>query len=247
MKDFAIRLSELEARMKAQADADGDVYVPCPRPVGPVDAVLVGMEPSWSWAGTREKAGQRLAAGFLNFIEGDLHMWVLRHCARRAFGSAYHLTDFSKGAMPVAHANAEREARYGRWASLLREELELVAKPGAPIVAIGKDVRAALLRHGLPAPSATVLHYSPLASRHRADAVVGLESEFEKFSLSLGDVVSTAEVTLREFAVSAALADAALARLRRKKLSDSLRMLAFHYKTAFVQPLDRAAREGLRQ
>jgi hypothetical protein len=236
MKDFAIRMRELEARMNEQAEADGDVYVPCPRPAGPVDAVLVGMEPSWSWAGTRERAEERVAAGFLNFVEGDLHMWVLRHCARSAFGHAYHLTDFSKGAMPVAHANAEREARYGRWASLLREELNLVAKPGALVVAIGKDVRAALIRHGLAPPSATVLHYSPLASRHRADAVVGRESEFEKFSLSLGDVVATAEVTLREFAVPAALADAALARLRRAKLKDSLRMLAFHYHNAFARP-----------
>jgi hypothetical protein len=208
----------------------------CPRPAGPMDAVLVGMEPSWSWARTRERAEERLAAGFLNFIEGDLHMWVLRHCARSAFGNAYHLTDFSKGAMPVAHANAEREARYGRWASLLREELDLVAKPGALIVAIGKDVRAALLRHGLAPPSATVLHYSPLASRYRADAVVGRESEFERFSLSLDDVVATVEETLREFAVPTALADAALARLRRARLKDSLRMLAFHYHTAFARP-----------
>lgn len=236
MKDFVLRLRELEARMKAQAEADGDVYVPFPRPLGPVDAVLVGMEPSWSWAGTRERAEERLAAGFLNFIEGDLHMWVLRHCARKAFGNAYHLTDFSKGAMPVARANAEREARYARWASLLREELNLLARPGALIVAIGKDVRGALLRHGFAPPSVTVLHYSPLASRYRAAAVVGRESEFETFSLSLDDVVATAEMTLREFAVPAAQADVALARLRRATFKDSLRMLGFHYQTAFARP-----------
>src|SRR5262245_57216532 len=125
---FAARLRELEVRMAAQAAADGHDYMACPAPSAPVDAVLIAMEPSLRF--TRKDAS---AGNFLTSLED----FVLHHCVRRALvpGGTYHITDFSKGAMPVKRANVGRDARYARWAELLREELALVAKPQAIIVA----------------------------------------------------------------------------------------------------------------
>ena len=46
---FATRVRELEDEFAAAAAVDGDVYLPNFTPSGPVDAVLIGMEPSLGW------------------------------------------------------------------------------------------------------------------------------------------------------------------------------------------------------
>jgi hypothetical protein len=43
---FSSAYSELEERMKALAEADGDIYLPNAEPEGPADYVLICMEPS---------------------------------------------------------------------------------------------------------------------------------------------------------------------------------------------------------
>ncbi len=43
---FITQMRELEQEFAAAAAVDGDVYLPNFTPSGPVDAVLIGMEPS---------------------------------------------------------------------------------------------------------------------------------------------------------------------------------------------------------
>ena len=73
--------------------------------------------------------------------------------------------------MTVAGAAADRQKRYEAWYPLLLKELELVGKPGAPVIAVGRVVENFLKKKGLEKSSGRqlhhVLHYSPVASRYR--------------------------------------------------------------------------------
>ena len=48
---------ELEERMKVLAEADGDVFLPNPEPLGTVQCILIWMEPSLGrWARSADDA-----------------------------------------------------------------------------------------------------------------------------------------------------------------------------------------------
>jgi len=104
---FITQMRELEQEFAAAAAVDGDVYLPNFTPSGPVDAVLIGMEPSLGWwARTPAEAAAKIAAGFRNFMWSP-EDFILHYAARRSLCSAaetYHVTDISKGAMTVKNA-----------------------------------------------------------------------------------------------------------------------------------------------
>ena len=55
--------------MKVLAEADGDVFLPNPEPLGPVEYVFVCMEPSLGrWARSLDEARSKVEAGFHNFV-----------------------------------------------------------------------------------------------------------------------------------------------------------------------------------
>jgi hypothetical protein len=227
----------LEEKFAAAAAADGDIYLPNFTPFAPVDAILIGMEPSLRWTRTPGGAALRIAAGFRNFMWSP-EDFILHYAARHFLcsnGRTYHITDVSKGAMAVAQANVDRDARYARWIVLLREEVELIAKPHARIVAIGREVRALLGRHGFDRDVDGVMHYSAQASRSRNPAVEGREPEFSAFArtLSMEDIVAVADAVMRENSISIALSNETISRLQKAKLSESRKKLAFIYSTAF--------------
>src|SRR5206468_7871919 len=159
---FITQMRELEQEFAAAAAVDGDVYLPNFTPSGPVDAVLIGMEPSLGWwARTPAEAAQKIAAGFRNFMWSP-EDFILHYAARRSLcsaGGTYHVTDISKGAMTVKMARIDRRARYARWAVLLDKEVTLIAKPGAHIIAIGRDVCSLLERNGLYRDVKSIMHY----------------------------------------------------------------------------------------
>jgi hypothetical protein len=67
--DFQAAYRNLEGRMKALAQADGDVFLPNSEPEGPVDYVFICMEPSLGrWARSAEEAESKVDAGFRNFL-----------------------------------------------------------------------------------------------------------------------------------------------------------------------------------
>jgi hypothetical protein len=236
---FATQMRDLEREFAAAAAVDGDVYLPNFTPAGPVDAVLIGMEPSLGWwARTPAEAAQKIAAGFRNFMWSP-EDFILHYAARRSLcsaGGTYHVTDISKGAMTVKKAHIDRRARYARWAVLLDKEVRLIAKPGAHIIAIGRDVCSFLERNGLYRDVKSIMHYSALASAARNAAVLGREAEFSAFSemLSMLDIVDVAAEIMQENSVSTAMSAETIARLRGAKLTESRKKLAFIYSTVFA-------------
>jgi hypothetical protein len=238
-ESFHTAYRELEERMKALAEADGHVFLPNPEPLGPVQYVLICMEPSLGrWARTAEQARSKVEAGFRNFLPSDeisiLHFCIRRYLCRPA--ERYHITDISKGAMLVEHAGPAREQRYDRWYPLLQEELELCASPSAGIIAVGNVVSQYLRRRGFQRPFTQVLHYSGQAGRARNARLVGREDSFRAFngSVSLDDVVATAKDVLREAHAPSDIRDDTLSRLTKKRqLTISSQQLIFIYKAAF--------------
>lgn len=95
---------ELEARMEVLAEADGDVFLPNPKPLGPVEYVFVCMEPSLGrWARSADEARSKVEAGFQNFIS-SIEDFILHFCIQQYLcepTQRYHITDLSKGAMLV--------------------------------------------------------------------------------------------------------------------------------------------------
>ena len=223
--------------MKALAEADGDVFLPNPEPLGPVEYVFVCMEPSVGrWARSPEEARAKVHAGFRNFVF-SIEDFILHFCINHYLCEAterYHITDLSKGAMLVERASIARAQRYERWYGLLVEEVDLVAAPRAGIFAVGKDVAKHLTQRAFPRPFTTVIHYSGQAAVARAAGIVGHEASFEQFrsSISLELVLATAEEVL-DASVPTRFRDETLARLARTELSVSRQQLTFNYKLAF--------------
>jgi len=237
---FATQMHSLELEFAAAAAVDGDVYLPNFTPAGPVDAVLIGMEPSLGrWARTPAEAGSKIDAGFRNFMWSQ-EDFILHYAARRILcsaGQTYQITDISKGAMTVEKAQIDRRARYARWLDLLNKEIRLIARPGAHIIAIGRAVEGFLKNGDFGRDIKTVMHYSPLASPARDAAVMGREAEFSAFSqtFSTHDIVNVAAEILHENSIPAALSTETMDRLKRATLSESRRKLAFVYSTAFAK------------
>jgi len=233
-------MRDLEQEFAAAAAVDGDVYLPNFTPSGPVDAVLIGMEPSLGWwARTPAEAAPKIAAGFRNFMWSP-EDFILHYAARRSLcsaGGTYHVTDISKGAMTVEKAHIDRRARYARWAVLLDKEVRLIAKPGAHIIAIGRNVCSFLERNGVDRDIKSIIHYSAQASAARDAAVIGREAEFRAFSemLSMQELVDVASEIMQENSISVAMSAETIARLRKANLSESRKKLAFIYSTAFAK------------
>jgi hypothetical protein len=159
-------------------------------------------------------------------------------------GQTYHLTDISKGAMLVERANLDRAARYARWFPLLVQEIELMAKPHAKVIAIGQAVAQNLRALGFTRPIDPILHYSGQAGRARRAAIVGQEDAFRAFasSMTLKSILEAASITLRDNDVPPSLIESTLARLRHAQLTESRMRLLFAYKVAFEAIRDRALR-----
>jgi len=236
--DFHAAYRELEMKMKALAEADGDVFLPNVEPEGPAHYVLIAMEPALGrWAHSLDEARLRVEEGFRNFLPSD-EVSILHSCIRsylRGQGERYHITDMSKGAMLVNHARRGRSKRWKRWYPLLQKEIDLVATQNAGIVAVGKEVADYLRRRRFTRPFTRVIHYSPLAASARNAGIRGHEEDFNKFSgsVSLGTLVTTAEQVLWEARVPAKIREEALSKLKNWELTLSRKKLIFNYKLAF--------------
>jgi len=229
---------ELEKEMRKLAKDDGDVFHPNVEPVCPVQYVLIGMEPSLG----RKTQGVAWSFrdGARNFLPGEevalLHFCIRQYLCRP--GERYHITDVSKGAMLPHHAGLTRAKRWDRWYPLLQKEIDLVATPNAGIVAIGKTVFRYLKPKTFPNKTLhSIIHYSNIAIHGRRVWIEqrGLEDDFEAFrdSVSLDDVVATAEDVLTSGRVPANLCDETLSRLRNFRLTIPRQRLIFIYKVAF--------------
>ena len=165
------------------------VYLPTVMPNGPVDFVLVAMEPSMGTKSKEETQGW-IDEGGRNFCNST-EDFILHFCARNYLcrnGETYHVTDLAKGAMPTKAKAAGNAGKYEDWYPLFEEELGLIAKPNARIISIGKAVGQFLSEKGLHGHDCTILHYSPQAIRHRRRAIVGREAEYARFASCLHEL-----------------------------------------------------------
>lgn len=220
------------------AEEEGDVFVPSPEPGGPVQYVFTCMEPSLGGR-SPEELQARMEAGVRNFLN-SVEDFILHFCAHRYLcdsGERYHVTDVSKGAMPVSRAGANRRERYDRWYSLLQEEIDLVATSDAHCFAVGKSVDEFLGERDFQWPFTYLLHYSPQAARARNKGIEGSEDRFEAFqeTVSADDVLSVAEQILEASSVPSRFQDEALSRLEERGLTLSRKKLIFNYKLAFEE------------
>ena len=188
MKFDEVAYSELEQRFKEQVERDNKsinpedlmgIYLPNREPQSPADYILVAMEPSFfGWADNIADAKLKIAKDFRNFEvkpNERTSLLSLFHQSIKRFlcseGETYHLTDLAKGAMPVVVAALGPQARYKRRYPLLKDELEIVGKPGAPVVAIGKAVHNFLVQQDIQVETGRklfqVLHYSGQAAGSR--------------------------------------------------------------------------------
>jgi hypothetical protein len=154
-QDFRQAYNELEIRMRSKAKTNGELYLPNIVLHSPADYVFICMEPSLGeWARNHSEAESRLEAGFRNFIDGYntmiLHFAVRNYLCKN--NQRYHITDLSKGAMLVRHADADRIERYKNWYPLLIEEIELVASANdiffAPCHDTGHSIMVSLQNEG---------------------------------------------------------------------------------------------------
>lgn len=233
---FQDRYQGLEEQMRTLAEKAGDVFVPSPKPEGPVQYVFICMEPSLGGRSARELQ-TRIEAGARNFLN-SVEDFVLHFCARRYLcgpGERYHVTDVSKGAMPVSRADANRRGRYNRWYSLLQKEIELVTTSSARCFAVGRSVEEFLEKQDFRWPLRYLLHYSPQAARARSEGIEGYEERFRSFreTVSLQDVVGAARRALEESGIPLEFRNEALTRLKEKGLTPSRKKLIFNYKLAF--------------
>jgi len=231
---FAYR--SLEQEMKDQAEGDGCVFLPSAAPAGPVDYVLICMEPSLG-STSADHVREHVEAGGRNFLS-SIEDFILHFSARNYLcgpTQRYHVTDWSKGAMRVAVARAARDQRYTKWYPFLLEEIELVAAPNAGFIAVGAVVAEELQRRNFRRPLCRVIHYSGQAARARKKGIAGREPAFEDFrdSVSLKDLLVTAEEILRSACVPTAIRDETLTKLEKRQLTTSRKQLIFNYKVAF--------------
>ena len=196
---------DLERRFRAQVVRDREhvlervnqgsgVYLPGRQPKSQVDYIFVGMEPSFRWADSIEQAEKKIEEGARNFArpgnKGEplaLFMLSIERFLCKG-GETYHLTDLSKGAMPGTVAALDRDRRYKEWYPLLLEEIEIVGKRGAPVIAIGRKVERFLKRSELKEKTDrslyAVQHYSLQASAYfKREAEMDPEG-FEVFNKS---------------------------------------------------------------
>lgn len=160
-------------------------YLPNVEPSGPVNYVLIAMEPSSNGKSKDEILRQIEEEDYRNFCNSK-EDFILHYCARNFLcrdGETYHVTDLAKGTVETKFTDADRRKRYEDWYPLLEEELRLVA-PNAGIISIGKTAGEFLLGKCVFGHMCTILHYSPQAIGYRTKAICGRSEEFEEFASS---------------------------------------------------------------
>lgn len=121
-------------------------------------------------------------------------------------GETYHVTDVAKGAALAGEAPEHRLERWEKWYPLLVQEVDLVAKSDAKVLAVGKDPAQFLEGKGFKL-SGTILSYSPTAARWRMAAAKDRAAEFQRFanSVAIADVMNVARAATTEAGIQEAL------------------------------------------
>ena len=168
---FAQAYSELEDKFKAMVYKDkhshgiDSVFLPNVEPTGQVDYVLVGMEPGLSGCDKDfETAKKKIAEGkcenWGRYPQENTLVFAVWKYLCDEDKTKYYFTDLAHGSMKAGSKGTNDRAKYRRWFPLFEEELGLVAKPDAKIIAIGHTARDFLTRAGIHGYAGVVSHAS---------------------------------------------------------------------------------------
>ena len=241
---FREQYTELEREFQEQVERDNKElgiksgYVHNFIPQGPVDYILIAMEPSTGVPGKDRKDSNQITRNFSWSVED----YIFHYCIRKYLlqkTETYHLTDLSKGGMEIREAKKEQYCRYGRWYPLLEKEICLLSKPGKTrLIAIGNDVDGFLKKKGKSVEK--VLHYSRNAASHRTRKIQPWSEHFPDFSKWVDE-----DAFKRDFeeSIKAVLHDACMDSYigyrpeggKPIKLTESRKKLMFYYKNKFSQ------------
>ena len=209
-------------------------YVPNFAPRGPVDYVLIAMEPSTGVPGKEIKGLPKIPRNFSWSVED----FILHYCVKKYLcqdGETYHLTDLAKGGMKTKLAAKQRQARYDRWYPLLEKELRLLTKQGGTrLIAIGKVVADFLSKKPLCGRVERVLHYTPTAASHRNEAIQPWGEHYNDFSRTVGK--EAFERSVKEVLNGAGMGDYISHRPaggNPYELTESRKKLMFYYRNRF--------------
>ena len=233
--EFVERYQELENRFRQKVEEDRRIwkssrYIPNMPPKNKVDFLFIGMEPSLGWwAKTPEKAEEKIAQGFKNFLF-SINDFILHYCVREylCHPSEYYITDLSKGAMLTKDAQIQRKERYESWYSLFCQEFDIVSKNTTKAVAIGKKPYKFLKDMSFQGNLQRILHYSSQANRYRQNIAKNNPQKFEKFAheVSAKSLFTKATEVLNDSRMSQELIIDTLKRLKSKsELTESQKHL----------------------
>ena len=230
----------LEEEFRQQVEKEESSFVHNIEPRGPVDFVLVAMEPS---LGVRQKKDEypEYSSEIERNFTWSTEDFILHFCIREYLckgQQTYHLTDLSKGGMATRDAGKDRTKRYERWYPLLKKELQLVAKPGETrIIAIGNVVRDFLTDKHLCESLKTILHYAPTAAGHRNRKIQPWKESFPKFREEFDGsaLEESVEEVLKEAKMELYIDHRLKVPGSKSKLTPSRMMLIFYYKNRFEE------------
>lgn len=181
--------SKLEEKFQAMVEEDGKSYgiesyfLPNMKIEGPVDFVLVGMEPGLSGldfeTGAR-KAAARKITNWGNCPEKTTLEYAV-HNYLGAKGGSFYFTDLAHGAMKPGSKGAGDRDKYERWYPLLEMELGLVAKPDAKIIAIGHAASVFLTGKGLYGYAGMVANPAAMALGYAGKEIAAYQERWDQF------------------------------------------------------------------
>lgn len=236
---------EVESEFQELISEEGSIYLPLTPPKGPVDFVLVAMEPSLGFVSNpaklcdsraRREAKEKIDCGVKNFA-WSINDFILHYCIQSYLcqdDKTYYLTDLAKGAMLTKEAAKDPITRYKKWYPTLEKELGLVAKPDVKIVSIGGKVRDFLAMKGLYGHAGSIRHYSGNAL---AGVLVNHQCTHENGSFpraKIGDVLKVAQQVMRDGGMSEQCAEKRCRQFKKTPdLSKARQALICEYKTVF--------------
>ena len=201
---FKERYDAQQGKWRLLAKGHGHQYLNYLPPRGSVDFVLVGKMTSIG-----EKDAEEVPPGEFPAIDPPFNLYgsmgdlILNYGAHRHLcrpGETYYLTDLGKCAIPPSKAKGKREKEeFTTWYPLLLEELELVAKPTATVIPVGKATGNFLknqpnFKYRLTEP---ILHWSTavIAAAQMASSLFPQEwDQFHRATRSEDLIKSTGEV-----------------------------------------------------
>ena len=143
--------------------------------------------------------------------------------------------------MSVKQAKKDHWAKWNRWYPLLKEELELVANCGAPVISIGKQVERFLNAKGLKNHVGSIVHYSAANGRAQKTAAEQQREAYRAFRCTVGfeDIEAAVCNVLRD-EPNAPSIERKLEQLQLSSgFTEHTKKLVFSYKVCFERLLEK--------